>query len=256
MTVTDLWIGIMDHKQLKKQFKNRARTFDRSARWVKDPGLLDIHRKLAKILPGETVLEACCGTGIVGADLCKSGNTAIGLDLSLDMLGFAGKRLDHCVNAQTEHLPFADNTFDVAACRQAMHFLDMKRFFFELFRVVKPGTGRVIISQIVPFGEKDKAWVRRIHQKKQNMLRNFVCEQDILDGLKRAGFKKIERREYTIEEPINPWLTDTFFPPKKIEELKGMFINAPAQYKELHRVRCVKGAIYETMRWIIALGRK
>jgi len=256
MTVTGLWIGLMDHKLLKKQFKHRANTFDKSARWVKDPGLLDIHREMAKILPGELILEACCGTGVVGLNLRKSKNTVVGLDLSLDMLKFAHKRLDHCVNARTERLPFADNTFDAVVCRQAMHFLDMKRFFSELFRVIKPRTGRVVISQIVPFGDKDKDWVRRIHRKKQNMLKNFVCEPDILGRLKNAGFKKVEAREYTIEEPINPWLTDTFFPPEKIKELKEMFINAPLPYKKLHLVRCEKGAIYETMRWIIAKGRK
>jgi ubiquinone/menaquinone biosynthesis C-methylase UbiE len=246
----------MDHKQLKNQFKKRAATFDRSARWVKDPGLLDIHRKLAGIREGETVLEACCGTGVVGSSLRKAGIMVVGLDLSLDMLGFARKRLDHCVNARTERLPFADNTFDAVVCRQAMHFLDMKRFFPELLRVIKPRTGRVVISQIVPFGEEDKAWVRRIHSKKQNMLKNFVCADDILGCLKKAGFKKIENREYKIEEPINPWLTDTFFPPEKIKELQDMFINAPLTYKKLHRTRRVNGVIYDTMRWIIAKGRK
>lgn len=256
MTATAPWIGIMDQRKLKKQFKNRAKTFDRSARWVKDPGLLKLHRKLAVIRPGERVLEACCGTGVVGSSLAKPGNIIVGLDLSLDMLGFASKRLDHCVNGQTERLPFADNTFDLVICRQAMHFLGMKRFFSEVRRVLKPRVGRAVISQIVPFGQEDKNWVRKIHRKKQNMLRNFVCEEDILGGLRQAGFKKLESREYTIEEPINPWLNDTFFPPKKIKELKNLFINAPEPYKRLHRIRCEKGMIHETMRWIAVKGWK
>jgi ubiquinone/menaquinone biosynthesis C-methylase UbiE len=246
----------MNCNKVKEQFKSRSETFDSSARWVTDEGLLVIHQKLAEVSCGDLILEACCGTGLVGKILCADGSTVVGLDLSPHMLDKAKVRLNYCVNGQMEHLPFSDNVFDILICRQALHFLALKEVVREMFRVIKGGNGRIIISQIVPFGSQDSAWLYEIHRKKQPILINFLQEEDIKDLLKETGFVDIISQEYLIEEPINSWLNDTNLTQAAIDEIKKMFINAPSEYKALHRTRVFGNEIFDTMRWVILRARK
>ncbi len=242
--------------KIKDQFVRRADTFETSASWVKNKALLDIHSTLAGISKGQVVLEACCGTGVVGERFLQAGAKVVGLDISLSMLKHAKNKLSYCVNGQAEHFPFPDNLFDVVLCRQAFHFLDTPRVVREMVRVAKAGTGRIIISQIVPFGKQDSSWLSRIHQKKQPQLRNFLDEQNLKDLLKNAGCVDTVLCEHCIEEPINHWLKDTFLPQTKIEEIKEMFINAPSGYKTSHKLRCAGGDVFDTMRWVILRGKK
>jgi ubiquinone/menaquinone biosynthesis C-methylase UbiE len=242
--------------RVKEQFKFRADTFDDSARWVTDKGLLDIHKRLSAVLHGDLILEACCGTAVVGESLCVNSSKVVGLDLSPHMLKSASKRLSFCVNGQLEHLPFADKIFDILVCRQALHFLSLKEVAKEMFRVIKADKGRIVVSQIVPFGSQDSAWLYRIHSKKQPELVNFLLEDDIKSLLKESGFVDIISEEYLIEEEINSWLKDTNFAPADIEEIKKMFINAPLEYKQLHRTRISGDDIFDTMRWVVLRGRK
>jgi DNA gyrase subunit B len=241
---------------IKDQFAHRAPTFESSAKWVKNKDLLDLHSKLAGVSSGELVLEVCCGTGVVGQRLERDGAKVIGLDISLSMLEGARKKLSYCVNGKAERLPFGDNIFDAVVCRQAFHFLDVSQVVNEMLRVAKSSTGRIVISQIVPFGKGDSDWLCRIHRAKQPLLKNFLQEKDFRNFLEDAGCREVEMREHSIEEPINSWLTDTFFPGPKIEEIKGMFVNAPEEYKKCHKVKCVNADIFDTMRWIVVRGAK
>jgi len=244
--------------RLKRQFKLRAEFFDNSARWVKNKELLDIHRKLVQISNGELILDACCGTGIVGGSLLHNGSKAkvVGFDMSLAMLEKARQRLTLCVNGKAEHFPFLDDVFDAVICRQTLHFLDIPKVIKELFRITKSKGGKIIISQIVPFGEKDSFWLHKIHRKKQLLLKNFLKEEDLKSFLKKLGCVDIVTSQYYLEEPINNWLTDTFFPPKEIKSIKKMFLEAPLEYRDLHHTRVENEDIFDTMRWVIVKGVK
>ncbi len=241
--------------KIKDQFKTRAGSFEASARWVKDKDLLDIHRELAGTSKDNLILEVCCGTGVVGKSLFCQGSKIVGLDISLSMLEKAKNKLQLCVNGNVQQLPFLDETFDIVVCRQAFHFLETKRVVKEMIRVVKRG-GKIIISQIVPFGRQDAVWLRRIHRKKQPLLKNFLLKQDLEDVLKVAGCEDIVLREHVVEEPIDDWLKDTYFSKSKIDEIKEMFLNAPKGYKELHKVRVVGNNIFDTMKWVVVRGTK
>lgn len=245
-----------NYSNIRGQFKDRVSSFDYSAKWVKDEELLVLHNKAAEVRPGDLVLEVCCGTGVVGESLSKLGARVIELDISLSMLQKARQRLRFCVNSCAEELPFAGNTFNAVICRQAFHFLDASRVIKEMLRVVKPNTGRVIISQIVPFGKDDSDWLFRIHAKKQPLLKNFLQEPELRELLKDNGCVDISVTEHLVEEPINDWLKDTFFAQDKILEIKQMFLEAPSSYKKLHNTKIVGDDVIDTMRWVIVRGRK
>src|SRR4051794_29453230 len=69
----------------------------------------------------------------------------IGADLSRKMLDSAAYKLggDHRVTliwTPAEHLPFADNTFDVVTCLEALEFMvSVEAALRELMRVLRPG---------------------------------------------------------------------------------------------------------------------
>lgn len=245
----------IDHRRIMEQFRLRAESFDNSARWVKDEGLLEIHQKLIKASCSNLTLDACCGTGIVGERLFYNGSRVVGFDISIPMLKKANQKLSLCINAEAEYLPFLDNIFDIVVCRQALHFLDISQAMKQFFRVTKPG-GKIIISQIVPFGKRDSAWLYQIHRKKQPLLKNFLDEYNLKYILKNSGYTDIRLYEYCIEESINNWLNGSYIPQTTQDEIKRMFLEASLEYKILHHTKIIDGDIFDTMRWIIMSGRK
>lgn len=247
----------MSYNAIKNQFELRTDTFDKSAKWVTDEGLLNIHQELAEVSARDLILDACCGTGMVGQRLSQNVNMAIGLDISPHMLRRAKrKRLTFCVNGQIEQTPFLDNVFDVVVCRQAFHFLITKKAIKEIFRVTKPDNGRIIISQIVPFNREDSRWLYEIHRKKQPLLKNFLTEHEIKNLLKNIGCVDIVSRNYFVEECVDDWLLDTHFPQETRDSIKEMFLGAPKKYKRLHRTKVVDGKVFDTMRWLVVRGKK
>jgi ubiquinone/menaquinone biosynthesis C-methylase UbiE len=124
----------------------------------KAPDQQQVNSALMKMLapgPGEHLLEAGCGTGL----LCRSMATAVlpggritGLDISPGLLGFARDNARRARLAdgmqwsagRAEALPFPDGSFDgVLAARLLLHVSEPETVLHELTRVVRTG-GRVV----------------------------------------------------------------------------------------------------------------
>jgi demethylmenaquinone methyltransferase/2-methoxy-6-polyprenyl-1,4-benzoquinol methylase len=117
--------------------------------------------RFAEIQPGERVLDACAGTGDLSLALARAGAEVVASDFCAPMLvQTPGKaeaqrrarpdaglgRLD-CVVADTLHLPFPDDSFDVATVAFGIrNVADPVAGLRELRRVVRPG-GRVLVLE-------------------------------------------------------------------------------------------------------------
>lgn len=242
-------------RKIQAQFRLRADSFEHSASWITDKNLLDIHWKLAHPLKNNLILDLCCGTGIVGQRLLYDGSKVVGIDISISMLKKARGKDIFCINAKGEELPFWNDIFDIVVCRQAFHFLNTTRVIKEMYRVTKPG-GKIILSQIVPFGEEDSDWLYQIHRKKQPLLKNFLIEEDLKSLLETSGCVNIVSYEHVVEESINHWLFDPSISKEAADEVKKVFLNAPLKYKALHKTKIVDGEIFDNMRWVVIRGRK
>lgn len=116
-------------------------------------GLREADAHLLGGLPGRMVVEVGCGSAPCSRWLTGQGAHAVGVDLSRQMLahGLDAMRLDDAptplVQAGAEHLPFANQSFDIACSAfGAIPFVaDSARVMAEVFRVLKPG-GRWVFS--------------------------------------------------------------------------------------------------------------
>lgn len=129
----------------------------------REPAIRKMTLKLAKIRPGESVLDVGCGTGTLTiAAKTKAGpeGRVDGIDAAPEMIAVArrkaGKRgagVDFQA-ALIEEIPFPDGAFDAVLSSLMLHHLpeDVKRAGFgEIRRVLKPG-GRFLAIDIGPAG--------------------------------------------------------------------------------------------------------
>jgi SAM-dependent methyltransferase len=156
-------------------------------------------------LPGESVLDVACGTGVLSRLAAQRVGTAgrvVGVDLTPGMLDVArsipappGASIE-VREANAEALPLPDESFDLVLCQLGLMFIaDRPAAVREMRRVLSPG-GRVAIN--VPgtmprvFEIMGEALAHHITPE----LAGFVCgvfalhDPSQLDGLLRgAGFR-------------------------------------------------------------------
>ena len=102
------------------------------------------------VRPGDTVLDACCGTGDLAIAAARAGGRVVGLDFSQAMLGRARRKAPELewLEGDLLALPFAAASFDAATVGFGVRNVeDLARALAELRRVLRPG-GRLGILEI------------------------------------------------------------------------------------------------------------
>jgi demethylmenaquinone methyltransferase/2-methoxy-6-polyprenyl-1,4-benzoquinol methylase len=116
---------------------------------------------------GDRVLDVATGTGLVAAELARSGCSVVGVDQSPEMLaaarrrfaGAAGERVE-LIDGEAEELPFASASFDALTFTYLLRYVDDPATTVrELARVVRPG-GRVASLEfgVPPSAAARTAW--------------------------------------------------------------------------------------------------
>jgi len=141
--------------------------------------------ELARLRPGESVLDVGCGTGtlaIAAKRYVGSSGTVYGIDASPEMIARARKKAKRGAaevtfeNAFVEKLPFSEATFDVVLSTTMLHHLPDKarrECLREVRRVLKP-TGRFLA---VDFGgpvSERRSWVAKFHRHGRIDLRRLT----------------------------------------------------------------------------------
>jgi demethylmenaquinone methyltransferase/2-methoxy-6-polyprenyl-1,4-benzoquinol methylase len=108
----------------------------------------------------QTALDAAAGTADMAIALAQSGIPKIvGIDISQKMIDIGQQKVHHLrltdtIRLQTadgEHLPFDDESFDVAAIAFGIrNYADRKRGFSELLRVLRPQGHLVTLEFSMP----------------------------------------------------------------------------------------------------------
>jgi len=108
------------------------------------PALLDA----ACVKKGVSVLDVCCGPGVVSAEAARRGARVVGVDFSAAFLALARANVPgvRFQQGDAQALDFDDDTFDAVVCGFGLiHLPDPARALAEYRRVVRKG-GYVAVS--------------------------------------------------------------------------------------------------------------
>lgn len=148
------------------------------------------------IAPGK-IVDVGCGTGVLAARLSDDGYDVTGVDPFRGMLKYVKQRRPdlNAVHAFGEHLPFADNSFDLSYCVAVMHHVAapeaVRATLLEMVRVVKPG-GHILIWDHNPRNPYWPILMKRVPQ--DTGAERLIPEHEILDGFEAGGARVIDNR--------------------------------------------------------------
>jgi demethylmenaquinone methyltransferase / 2-methoxy-6-polyprenyl-1,4-benzoquinol methylase len=187
---------------------NRVMTAGLDQRWRRETAR-------AVVLPGDAVLDACCGTGDLALAAAREGGRVTGLDFSERMLERARKKAAglEWVEGDMLALPFSDGAFDAATVGFGVRNVDdLGRGVAELRRVLRPG-GRLAILEITqPTGALRpfyRLWFDRIVPLLGRVLpggsaytylpasvRRFPGPDELVAVIEKAGFRDVRYRTF------------------------------------------------------------
>src|SRR5215469_13621974 len=167
---------------------------------------------LAKLNPGETVLDLGSGGGIdvlLSARRVGPTGKAYGLDMTDEMLALAhenkkkaGLENVEFLKGEIKNIPLPDNSVDVVISNCVINLsADKDRVLREAFRVLKPG-GRFAVSDVVTRGEIDPE-IRKSVLMWVGCVAGALEDKEYSNKLKSAGFDQIEiepTRIYRVED--------------------------------------------------------
>jgi arsenite methyltransferase len=156
---------------------------------------------LAKLQPGETVLDLGSGGGIdvlLSAKRVGPTGKAYGLDMTEEMLALAeqnklksGLKNVEFLKGEIENIPLPPNTVDVIVSNCVINLSgDKDRVLREAFRVLKPG-GRFAISDVVVRGEVPRE-IRKSMELWVGCVAGALSETEYREKLAAAGFQSVD----------------------------------------------------------------
>ncbi len=162
--------------------------------------------EFANLQTGQQVLDVATGTGIVAlsaAQIVGTSGKVIGVDISTGMLNHAKQKLVATslknvdfLEADAEHLDFADNSFDVILCSLAICYLtDIPAALRQWYSLLKPG-GIVAFNAWAETAFPPSVLFRKVAQRYGIEIPNpnepLGTVERCYQLLQAAGFKDIE----------------------------------------------------------------
>jgi SAM-dependent methyltransferase len=158
--------------------------------------------RFAGIREEEVVVDLGSGAGIdvfLSANQVGRSGKVIGIDMTDEMLEKARKNAKDNGYTNVEfrkgdierRIPVEDNTADLVISNCVINLTsDKVATFKEIYRILKNGGGRMMISDLVTDREVDKDSVNP--EKWCSCIDGALTKENYLDSIRKAGFKNVE----------------------------------------------------------------
>jgi SAM-dependent methyltransferase len=223
-------------------FRARATAYDSETNWIHDRRI--IARMLPRGRPG-LLLDLCAGTGAVSCFASSKGWFVHALDISHSMLAeIRDPRIVRSVG-NAEATAFLNQSFDVVAMRQALHYLDADLAIREMLRLSR---GIVSLCQITLWQADHRDIWHKYFSVASPGRKHIFAPGDIREIVSRSGgFVVAECVAKSRERFSGPvaYLGDEI-----ADSLGREFLSAPESFRAAHELsgNCWR-SLELTLRW-------
>lgn len=242
--------------EARNHFKNRSQLYNRSSNWVADEKLIGTMLEKAEINETKTVLDIATGTGLVARAFKGKAREVIGLDISPDMTEQAKNNVDRLIITSVEKpIPLAENSVDVAICRQGLQFVNLDRALSEVHKVLVPG-GKVVFAHLASYNVNDRADTFKIQALRNPARVNFFAPGDLESALELHGYKVKEVLPYKSRESVNRWIHHGASTEEERAAIYEAYKNSGTEFRKLHEIEFTGDDIMDTMLFLIIVAEK
>ncbi len=226
-----------DHKEVVRQeFTHQAQAYAASP-MISDQDRLNRLIQIVMPRPQSRVLDVATGPGYVAMAFAEAGCEAVGIDLTEAPIAIAEqKRQERGLTnlsfllGDAEHLPFAEQEFDIVVSRFALHHCeDPLRVLTEMARVCCP-QGLVVIEDLVVSEYSTRAaYQNRFEQLRDPSHTSALSISAFLSVFTTCGLEVEQISTELLTQPVEKWLANAHTPEEQAEQVRAMI-----EQDELH----------------------
>jgi len=199
---------------------------------------------LARPQKGDLALDVATGAGHVALALAPHVRRVYGLDMTREMLDQARRLTSErgvtnadWVLGDAEHLPFADETFDLYTVRAAPHhFRDLDAFLREALRVLRPERHAVFVDCTPPMPARDV--LHEVEKRRDPSHVRSLTVEEWVGRLEAAGFEVESATPRELDWDFEDWMRNMEVPAPLVAELAQLVeASEGAARRQLHPER-------------------
>lgn len=244
-------------KKFDKFWHKRAIHYDKLF-WTKDKKYLDILLKMSDFKKSDLVLDVGVGTGVVAKKIRPYVKHVIGIDISDSMLRKGDWEGVSAIKWNVCDALFTNSIFDKIVARMVFHHIvnNLDIAIKRCYDLLKKG-GKIIVAEGVPPTDEINVikWYTNMFKLKEERL-TFSYEE-LLNRLRKIGFKNIKTCEYTMKNfSIKNWLINSGLEQKTQDKIMKIHLLAEKKVQNAYNMQYINDDCLVDTKNIILIGEK
>jgi ubiquinone/menaquinone biosynthesis C-methylase UbiE len=219
-----------DHKEVVRQeFTHQAQAYAASP-MISDQDRLNRLVQAVQPRSQSRVLDVATGPGYVAMAFAEAGCQVVGIDLTEAPLAIAEQKRQergltnlHFLAGDAEHLPFAEQEFDIVVSRFALHHCEAPlRVLAEMARVCRSQGLVVIEDMVVSEYPARAAYQNRFEQLRDPSHTSALSISALLAYFTECALEVERLSTDQLTQPVEKWLANAHTPEERAEQVRAM----------------------------------